>query len=86
MADFDDSLDHIVNAMSNDAFFIWTIGNRFVGGREVPNAEVLQDLMQYRGYSLFFRAERQILNKKQPKKNNFSKTMEKEVILIFHKE
>lgn len=84
--DFDDSLDHIVNAMSNDAFFIWTIGNRFVGGREVPNAEVLQDLMQYRGYSLFFRAERQILNKKQPRKNNFSKTMEKEVILIFHKE
>ena len=86
IADFDDSLDHIVEAMNDKAFYIWTIGNRFVGGREVPNAKVLQDLMEYRGYTLFFRAERQILNKKQPRKNNYSKTMEKEVILIFHKE
>jgi hypothetical protein len=85
IADFDESLDKIVSSMKDDAFYIWTIGNRFVGNREVPNDQILIELMEARGISLFERAERQILNKKQPKKNNFSKTMEKEYILIFHK-
>ena len=85
IADFDESLDKIVSSMKEDAFYIWTIGNRFVGNREVPNDKVLIELMESRGIQLFERAERQILNKKQPKKNNFSKTMEMEHILIFHK-
>lgn len=85
IADFDESLDKIVSSMKDEAFYIWTIGNRFVGNREVPNDQILIELMEARGISLFERAERQILNKKQPKKNNYSKTMEKEHILIFHK-
>ena len=85
IADFDESLDKIVSRMKEDAFYIWTIGNRFVGNREIPNDQILIELMESRGIRLFERAERQILNKKQPKKNNYSKTMEKEHILIFHK-
>lgn len=85
IADFDESLNHIVASMKDDAFYIWTIGNRYVGNREVPNDQVLIELMESRGITLFERAERQILNKKQPKKNNYSKTMEKEHILIFHR-
>lgn len=85
ISDFDESLDKIVSNMKDDAFYIWTIGNRFVGNREVPNDQMLIELMESRGIQLFERAERQILNKKQPKKNNFSKTMEREHILIFHK-
>ena len=71
--------------MKEDAFYIWTIGNRYVSGREVPNDSILIELMESRGINLFERAERHILNKKQARKNNFSKTMEKEHILIFHK-
>ena len=71
--------------MKDDAYYIWTIGNRFVGKREIPNAEILQDLMESYGLALFFKAERQILNKIQPKKNNYSRTMEKEKIMIFHR-
>ena len=85
IADYDDSLDRIVDVMKEEAFYIWTIGNRFVGNREVPNDQVLIDLMAARGISLFARAERHILNKKQSKKNNYSKTIEKEHILIFYK-
>jgi len=85
ISDFDESLDKIIASMKKDAFYIWTIGNRFVGNREVPNDQVLIELMESRGIHLFERAERQILNKKQPKKNNYSKTMEKEHILIFHR-
>jgi hypothetical protein len=72
--------------MKPEAFYIWTIGNRFVGGREVPNAEILKDLMERRGASLFFDAERKISNKKQAKRNSSSQTMEKERILIFHQD
>ena len=85
IADFDKCLDTIVEVMKADAFYIWTIGNRYVGNREVPNDQFLVDLMESRGISLFERAERQILNKKQARKNNYSNTMEKEHILIFHR-
>ena len=85
ITDFDKSLDNIVSVMKEEAFYIWTIGNRFVGNREIPNDQILIDLMAVRGIPLFERAERQILNKKQARKNNFSKTMEKEHILIFHR-
>lgn len=84
IADFDNCLDTIIKVMKPNAFYIWTIGNRFVGGREIPNSEILRDLMASRGISLFFDAERKILNKKQAKRNSSSQTMEKEKILIFH--
>jgi hypothetical protein len=85
IADFDESLGVITKSMKTDAFYIWTIGNRFVDGREVPNDKILKDLMEFRGISLFFDAERRILNKKQARRNSSSQTMEKEHILIFHK-
>lgn len=85
ISDFDASLDKIVASMKDDAFYIWTIGNRFVGGREIPNDQILVELMESRGIILFERAERQILNKKQARKNSCSQTMEKEHILIFRK-
>jgi hypothetical protein len=85
ISDFDASLDKIVASMKDDAFYIWTIGNRFVGGREIPNDQILIELMESRGIMLFERAERQILNKKQARKNSCSQTMEKEHILIFRK-
>ena len=86
IADFDESLDSIMKVMKPEAFFIWTIGNRFVGGREVPNSEILIDLMMNRNVPLFFDAERKILNKKQARRNKSSQTMEKEKILIFHRQ
>lgn len=84
--DFEKSLKQIVPSMKDNAFYVWTIGNRNVGGREIPNDEILVDIMNELGVKHFYTAERQILNKQQPKKNNFSKTMEKEKILIFHNE
>jgi hypothetical protein len=84
IADFDESLDAIMKVMKPNAFYIWTIGNRFVGGREIPNSEILIDLMESRGIPLFFDAERRIMNKKQARRNKSSQTMEKERILIFH--
>ena len=85
ISDFDSCLDKIIASMKDNSFYIWTIGNRFVGRREVPNDQILVELMESRGVMLFERAERLILNKKQARKNSCSQTMEKEHILIFHK-
>lgn len=82
--DFDECLDVIISHMKPDAYYVWTIGNRFVGGREIPNSSVLLDLMKYRGICHIYTAERNILNKKQACKNKSSRTMEREQILIFH--
>lgn len=84
MSDFDKCLDAIIRVMKPNAYYIWTIGNRFVGGREIPNSGVLLDLMKYRGINHLYTGERNILNKKQACKNKSSQTMEKELIMIFH--
>lgn len=82
--DFQVSLGQIVKVMKPNAYYVWTIGNRFVGGREIPNNIILKELMATHGLVLVDYADRRILNKKQPRKNNYSNTMEKEQILIFH--
>lgn len=83
--DFEKSLRVIVRSMKEKAFYIWTIGNRNVNKREIPNDKILIDLMRNNGIELIFNVERDILNKKQSKRNRSSKTMEKERILIFQR-
>lgn len=85
IADFEKSLHTIVASMKDNAIYVWTIGNRFVNQREVPNDRILIDLMNAYDIPLVFSAERSILNKKQAKRNRSSNTMEKEHILIFQK-
>lgn len=86
IADFEQSLDAIIPAMKDNAIYVWTIGNRFVNKQEVPNNQILIDLMANHSIPLIFDAERTILNKKQAKRNRSSRTMEKERILIFQKQ
>ena len=85
ISDFESALSNIVESMSDDAFYIWTIGNRNVGKRVVPNDKILIDLMENLNIKLVFNAERKILNKTQASRNKTSNTMEKEHILIFHR-
>ena len=83
--DFERSLSVIIRSMKDKAFYVWTIGNRNVNKREIPNDKILIDLMRNNGIELIFNVERDILNKKQSKRNRSSKTMEKERILIFQR-
>lgn len=83
--DFDKALDNAVAAMAPNAYFIWTMGNRQVGGMEIENDNILIELMQAKGCILVTRAKREILNKRMAKRNDSSKTMSMEDILIFRK-
>ena len=81
VADFEQSLQAIIPAMKGNAIYVWTIGNRCVNKQEVPNDQILIDLMANHGIPLIFDAERTILNKKQARRNRSSRTMEKELSL-----
>lgn len=83
--DFYKSLDVILPKLEKDAFLVWTIGNRHVQKKEVPNDKILIELMRDRKINLIHEAERTILNKTMPSRNKITQTMTKEKILIFQK-
>lgn len=84
--DFYKSLDVILPKLKKDAFLVWTIGNRHVQKKEVPNDKILIELMRDRKINLIHEAERTILNKTMPSRNKITQTMTKEKILIFQKQ
>ncbi|EDP96552.1 modification methylase [Kordia algicida OT-1] len=81
--DLDVTIDNVLDKMLPDSFFAWTVGNRNVNNKEVKNDLILTELLQDKNIKLFTDLERDILSKRMPDKNNFSKTMSKEKILIF---
>ena len=77
------TIDKVLDKMKPNSYMAWTIGNRNVNTKEVKNDSILTELMEAKGGTLFTKLERDILNKRMPGKNNFSKTMSKEKILVF---
>lgn len=85
ISDFDNSLDNILEKLTKNAYLIWTIGNRHVAGKELKNDKILIELLEKKGVKFISDVEREILCKRMPSRNNISKTMSKEKILIFRK-
>lgn len=83
--DFIQTLDKIVNSLSLNAYLIWTVGNRHVGGIEIPNHQILTELLSTLDVHLVIDLERNIAQKRMPERNQISKTMQYEKILIFRK-
>lgn len=82
--DLDITIDNVLEKMMPNSFFAWTVGNRNVNNREVENDKILTELLATKGINIFTDLEREILSKRMPDKNNFSKTMSKEKILIYN--
>jgi DNA modification methylase len=83
--DLNQSFLNIAKRMAPNSYSIWTIGNRNVGNKEIPNDLIIRDFLEAKGFFYVTELERKILNKKMPSKNNFSQTMKTEKILIFRK-
>jgi len=79
------SIINVHNSLKKNAYQIWTIGNRNVGGMEIPNDQIIKELIINRGSLLITTIERSILNKRMPKTNGESDLMSYEDILIFRK-
>ena len=83
--DFALSIDNIQKQMAFNSYQVWTVGNRRVGGFEIPNDQILIELLSTRNVLLVSEITRNIYNKRMPHKNKISQTMKQEKILIFRK-
>lgn len=79
------SIINIHHSLKVNAYQIWTIGNRNVGGMEIPNNKIITELIINQGAILVTQIEREILNKRMAKRNKDSELMTFEDILIFRK-
>lgn len=84
--DLESALRPVLEALRPNAYMIWTIGNRRVGGESVPTDAILTELLATHGSHLVTRIERRIPNKRMPTRNSIATTMRHESILVFRKE
>jgi hypothetical protein len=83
--DLNRCLGPILSRLRPNAYMIWTVGNRNVGGQPVPTDKILIDLLRDKGAVVVTRLERRILSKRMAHKNLQSATMTKESILVMRK-
>ena len=83
--DLDQCLDPILGALRPGAYMVWTVGNRRVGGQEVPLDRILQELLERREASTVARLDRPIPHKRMAVRNNVTATIRSETILVLRK-
>jgi hypothetical protein len=83
--DFIESIDKMIPSLASNSYMIWTLGNRRVGGIEIPNDKILEEILGRRGVILVTDVDRIIHFKRMPQKNQTAQTMRTEKILIFRK-
>ena len=83
--DLDASVHAVTAALRPNAYMIWTIGNRCVGGEPVPTDAILEELLDAKGVRPVTRIERKIPSKRMATRNAIASTMRGEAILVFRK-
>lgn len=83
--DFAASMVRIVALAKADAYMIWTVGNRNIGGKQVPTDRVLTELLDARQCRVLKILTRKIHHKRMPDRNASSSTMREEKILLVRK-
>jgi len=83
--DLNDCIKPIFERLRKNAYMIWVVGNRKVGGIEIPTGTILADFLKANHAVHVVTVSRGIPTKRMASKNNTSETMSKEHILIFRK-
>lgn len=83
--DFAASLVSVVSVAKPNAYMVWTVGNRTIGGNQVPTDHVLKELLGERGCKTLTTLTRKIHHKRMPDRNASSATMREEMILLVRK-
>jgi hypothetical protein len=79
------TLPHILAAMNPNSYMFWTVGNRRVGGRQVPLDAILESLLVFHGCVSVETVTRSIpaSSKRMASRNQITSTMATESILVF---
>jgi hypothetical protein len=82
--DLDSSLANILAGLDQGALMAWTVGNRRVGGDEVPMDSILKELLEHRGSTFVTSLAREIpdCRKRMASRNSIAATMSAEQVLI----
>jgi hypothetical protein len=83
--DLNNSLGPILSELRDEAYLIWTVGNRRVGGIPVPLNCILADLLVARGCRHVADIARSIPSKRMAVKNSVTDTMRAETVLVYRK-
>jgi site-specific DNA-methyltransferase (cytosine-N4-specific) len=83
--DLNKTLGPIVQSMRNNAYLIWIVGNRHVGGIEIPTDQILVELLEHQNVELVTRVTRRILFRRMAARNQLASMMRQEHILVFRK-
>jgi len=75
----------ILGSLRKNAYMVWVIGNRCVGGQEIPMVRIVYEFLTSNGAVPVVTIKRLIPTKRMALKNNVSQTMCKEAILIFRR-
>jgi hypothetical protein len=83
--DLDAVLPNLLTSVRAGGYLVWTVGNRRVGGHEVPLADILCELVRDRGIVFVGRCKRRIPHKRMPSRNSISPTIKDEHVIVFRR-
>jgi len=83
--DLDKALSNAIQQLRENAYMIWTLGNRRISNIEVPLDKIMRELLESRGCHYVYELEREIPTKRMATRNKISSTMGKESILIMRR-
>jgi hypothetical protein len=84
--DLDAALGPVVCSMRENAYLVWTVGNRRVGGIEVPLDSILTELLGSREVLPVGSVDRRITSKRMAYRNTIAATMTHERTMVFRKQ
>lgn len=83
--DLDLSLKNAIDELRENAYMIWTLGNRRISDIEVPLDKIMRELLESRGCTYVYEIERTIPSKRMASRNQIASTMGKESVLIMRR-
>jgi DNA modification methylase len=85
-ADLSKCLEKCIVSLKQNAYMIWTVGNRTVAGIIIPLDVILREIIEDLGGKYVLSLNRDIINKRMAIRNKDSKTMTHEIVIIMRKE
>jgi len=79
-------IEPILKNLNSGGVMVWVLGNRRVCEKKVPLDKILSDLFEKHNVSVFCELKRKIPSKRMASKNNLTKTMSDEVILLMRRD
>ncbi|HGE6064904.1 site-specific DNA-methyltransferase [Vibrio sp. 3-2(1)] len=79
------ALENAVGELRDNAYMIWTLGNRRISNIEVPLDKIMREVLESFGCKFVYQLERDIPAKRMPSRNKVATTMGKETVLIMRR-